>query len=357
MMTRVLAHNGDSGIDTLNLVAKRQNSFGHYLNKHTLMKRFLYLLLITLLVHTVAFAQDSLRLEIEFEGFKGKDKLRFSLNGENYQLTPNPPVKKMSFQLDGPQVASFIFKNRFKNVWVENGSIKIFIPKSGFPKGITVKGSKSADLWKNLIEADAKDKVAIIDENISHPAIQSYMASASSSLPEEDKERLLKQMPKPVYDFSKYAIRFIKVDNKTKIKEGDQLMDFEGRTIDQTIINTKSLRGKFVLLDFTSTGCGYCWLDYPDMIEMAGQHNNLQILTFNQDYAQEAWQKIADRNKLIFPWPILWEAENKREIFTKYGIKSWPSFVLISPDGKVLESWSGARIKKLKNTILKYVVE
>lgn len=321
------------------------------------MKRFLYLLLVTLLVNSATLAQDSLRLEIEIEGFKEKDILRFSLNGETYQLTPNPPVKKISFQLDEPQVALFHFKNKVKRVFVENGSIKIFVPKSGFPKGITVKGSQSEDLWKSLMAADVSDKISIIEKNIDHPVIEYLMKNGGNGLPKEAKERLLSKMPKTVNNMSKYNLGFIKVDSKTKIREGDQIMDFEGRTIDQKIIYTKAYRGKFLLLDFASTGCGPCWADYPEMIELTKQFKDLQILTFNQDYLHEAWQKIADRNKLTFPWPILWEADNKREIFSKYGVKSWPSFALISPDGKVLESWSGGRIKKLKNTILKYVVE
>lgn len=308
-----------------------------------------------LFIPSALIAQDSLRLEITLENFKEKDKLLFYINEEAYQLIPNPPVKNLTLKLKEPQVVRFVFNSRVKSLWVENGNIQIFVPKSNFPKGVTIKGSKSADVWNSLLEDDVSSKISIIEKNIDNPVIEYFMKNRGNSLPKEEKERLLSKMSTEVSKMSKYNLGFINVNNKSRVKRGDAMMDFEARTIDKKIINTESYRGKYLLLDFASTGCGPCWTEYPDMITLSDQYEDLRIITFNQDYLHQTWGKIAERNQLNFPWPILWEAENKREVFERYGVKSWPTFALISPEGVVIETWSGARINKLKTILSKYI--
>jgi thiol-disulfide isomerase/thioredoxin len=100
------------------------------------------------------------------------------------------------------------------------------------------------------------------------------------------------------------------------------------------------LRGKFVLLDFWFVGCGPCHGDFPSVklvhelykskgVVVIGVHNN-----FNTPEAVR--EHVA---KIGLPFPVAVDHPDGRTVarFEPHGIpESYPDYVLISPEGKVL---------------------
>ena len=78
-------------------------------------------------------------------------------------------------------------------------------------------------------------------------------------------------------------------------------------------------------------------------------------MTYNQDFSIKGWEKQAERLNINIEWPVLWESENKAEVFSKYGVDGWPYFFLISPEGKVLEAWFGSRKGRLVSALKKHI--
>jgi hypothetical protein len=55
------------------------------------------------------------------------------------------------------------------------------------------------------------------------------------------------------------------------------------------------------------------------------------------------------------PWPVLWKGDNKLEIFERYNVEGWPLHFLISPEGKVIDTWYGSGGNRLAKKLGKQI--
>lgn len=301
-------------------------------------------------------AQDSLRLTLDLDGFNTKDEVYLILGDTAYKIDTSQDSFQLNRSIKEPRMAMIRFKSRAQTFWVENGEITVEVPKRGFIGGVKVSGSSSQSLWEEILKAPKDERAKILEENIDTKMAQSYLSSRSNKLFPEDQERLLAMSNPKTNDLAKYSISLLGLDVSERLKEGDPMMDFIASTIDDQQTSTEDLRGKFILLDFAGTGCGWCWVEYPNMVESLEKYENLEVLTINQDFAHEQWQKRADQKNIKLPWPVLWKAENKKEILAKYGIQVLPTHYLISPEGIILERWQGAKDNKLERALEKHKV-
>ena len=319
------------------------------------MKKTLTLLAFCLLSFNLT-AQDSLRLTFKLDGFKTKDQLSISFSEGQFLLPTEKEEVTIVRKLVGPESMAIIYKSRFKSLWIDNNDITVTISKSGFKNGIDVQGSPAEDLWQQIVKAPKEERAKILEENIKTKMAQSYLASSSDRLLPEDQKRLLAMSNPKTNDLAKYNISLLGLDVSERLKEGDPMMDFIASTIDDQQTSTEDLRGKYILLDFAGTGCGWCWVEYPNMVKSLEKYENLQVLTINEDFSHERWRKMAEQRDINLPWPVLWKAENKKEIFAKYGIQVLPTHYLISPEGIILERWQGEKDNKLERALEKHKV-
>lgn len=313
--------------------------------------------LVLILISSSIYAQDSLRLTFKLDGFKEKDRLTISLSEGGYRIPTDKKELTITRKLKSPESVAIIYKSRVQSFWIDNNDIEVTISKSNFKKGIEVKGSPSEELWQLIISSPKEKRAQILAKYIDGEVAQSYLAGNSNALLPEDKERLLAMSGSETVDYAKYNVSLLGLDTKGKLKAGDPMMDFSASTIDNESISTENLRGKYILLDFAGTGCGWCWITYPQMAKTLVQYKNLQVLTINQDYAHEKWQKIADNKQVDLPWPVLWKSENKQEIFETYGVQVLPTYYLISPEGMILERWQGGKDERIERLLEKHGIE
>jgi thiol-disulfide isomerase/thioredoxin len=108
-------------------------------------------------------------------------------------------------------------------------------------------------------------------------------------------------------------------------------------------------KGKFILLDFWSFGCGPCHASVPEMKEIsAALKDSLAVVSLTSDN-KEMWKKASDYFKMT--WNNLSDGKETRGIYAKYGVEGIPNYVLISPDGIVKDSWMGYSKGSLKAKI------
>lgn len=316
-----------------------------------------FYLIFTLIITSVIGlkAQDSLKLTFKLDGFREKDKLTVGFSEGQFTLPTNKAELTITRKLNSPEMMSIFYKSRYQSFWIDNVNMEVYIPKSGFVGGVASKGSSSQAIWDSLLAASQKEKAQILEENIDSKVALSYLSERSNELLATDRERLLSMVPIEVKEQANYGLSGISIDKKSKVKENDQIVDFTGKDANGKAFSTKDFRGEYLLLDFAATGCGPCWMGYPDLIEIQKKYSTLNIITFNQDFSIEAWEKQAERRNIEIEWPVLWVAENKREIFEKYGIDGWPYFFLISPEGKVLDTWFGSRKGRLESALKKHL--
>jgi thiol-disulfide isomerase/thioredoxin len=316
-----------------------------------------YPLLFTLLIISLTnlAAQDSLRLTIKLDGFKDKDELSIAFSEGQFNFPTDKEDITIVRKLNEPELMSFFYKNKYQSFWIDNTDMEVYIPKSGFSGGLVAKGSPSQALWNSILEAPQEKKASILEENIDNKVTHTYLATNSNALLPTDRERLLTMVPEDISDQAKYSLSGLDIDRKTKIKENDMIFDFTAKDADGNEFSTTDYRGEYLLLDFAATGCGWCWIGYPDLIEIKKEYPSLKVITYNEDFSKEGWSKQAERLKLNIDWPVLWEADDKREVFVKYGIDGWPYFFLISPEGEVLEAWFGSRKGRLVSALKKHI--
>ena len=106
--------------------------------------------------------------------------------------------------------------------------------------------------------------------------------------------------------------------------------------------NTKSLSdysGKYILLDFWSRGCGPCIMALPEMKEVSETYcDNLTIISISLD-ADVVWKEALSSHDM--PWVNIRDPKGYGGLAANYGVNAIPNYVIISPEGKIIDKWEG----------------
>lgn len=145
---------------------------------------------------------------------------------------------------------------------------------------------------------------------------------------------------------------------ESKIQIGEEIPDFEVTSIENGEVkySKKSMLGKIYLIDFWATWCGPC------VGEMENLHNvyknfkdkGFEILSLSLD--AKANDVIKFRNgQWKMPWlnSFIGNAEG-RKVADKFEVIGIPKPLLISAEGKILETEGTLRGNSLENTLKKY---
>ena len=140
---------------------------------------------------------------------------------------------------------------------------------------------------------------------------------------------------------SKYA-NVLKVYLKETIsKPGEPFQDFEGQNPAGENVKFSEALGTYTLLDFTAAYCMPCIESVDELKELENNYKDaLKIVSFSGDKNKETWLKALERDET--GWLSLWDGKGMYgETPIKYGVQGIPSFVLIGPEGIILDKWTG----------------
>jgi thiol-disulfide isomerase/thioredoxin len=127
-------------------------------------------------------------------------------------------------------------------------------------------------------------------------------------------------------------------------------------TLDGGRIQLRELAGKVVLLDFWATWCPPCRESLPGLKQLYAslREEPFELISISADQ---------DRAKLAYfvktslmGWPQVWD--DKQLLITTFGVRAFPTYILIDPQGKiVLEAtgWSPRLEKKIRAEVGKVV--
>lgn len=106
------------------------------------------------------------------------------------------------------------------------------------------------------------------------------------------------------------------------------LKDIEGNEV-----NLSDFRGKWVILDFWGSWCGWCIKGFPELKEIYAQHkDNLVIIGIDNGDSEEAWKAAVAKYEL--PWVNVYNPEGST-VAKDYMVSAFPTKVLVNPDGKI----------------------
>ncbi len=137
------------------------------------------------------------------------------------------------------------------------------------------------------------------------------------------------------------------------VKEGDDMADTDLFDLDGNIHHLADFKGKYMLLDFWSSGCGPCIMALPEMKEIQEQYKDrLTIVSLSSD-TKNRWKTASAQHEMT--WQNLSDLKQNAGLSAVYDVNGIPNYVLISPEGKIMKMWSGYGKGSLKLKMRRYL--
>lgn len=119
----------------------------------------------------------------------------------------------------------------------------------------------------------------------------------------------------------------------------------------------EDLRGSFVLIDFWTYCCINCMHVVTDLKMLEERYPELVVIgvhsaKFENEMRVESIEKAIMRYGIEHPVVV----DSGQTLWRTYGIRAWPSFVLIAPDGEILGRTSGEGIFSILVPIMEQLI-
>ena len=101
----------------------------------------------------------------------------------------------------------------------------------------------------------------------------------------------------------------------------------------------EDFRGQYVLLDFWFIGCGPCERDFPNLKlaqELYGDQGFTVLSVHTSSQTPENVKQYSDARGLEYPLVVDSPSEEILNAYKEAGVRGFPSYILVGPDGKIL---------------------
>ena len=111
--------------------------------------------------------------------------------------------------------------------------------------------------------------------------------------------------------------------------------DFEAKDINGKTYSLKDFKGKYLYIDMWATWCGPCKREMPYLkeLEKKMEGKNITFLGLSTDEDKAAWEKMVKSGELSGVQLLLGRGSQFQR---DYNIDGIPHFILIDPDGKII---------------------
>lgn len=177
-----------------------------------------------------------------------------------------------------------------------------------------------------------------------------------NDIPTDTVKAIFERYPKELKE-SKYG-NIIKVYLESGFKNiGDPYYDIEAFNQHDKEVQLSQLReeGKHLLINYTSAYCGHC-IRATDELKAVHQkyQNSLNLVSLSADPQKEDWLKSVERDGDL--WPSLWDGEGRySENAIHYNFSGTPTFLLIDPQGIIVDRWYGYNKGELTEGLEEYL--
>lgn len=227
-----------------------------------------------------------------------------------------------------------------KTIEFANGDPQLIL-KAYNNKGLALQQSAERKDQKKLQAAEAVFRQGLAMEGA--PAIMRYNLGVALLQMKRDEEGLaeLKQYVKdqPNGGYIEMARNMIKDPRRARENFAP---DFSFTSSEGEHIALEDLRGKVVLLDFWGTWCPPCVESVPELRNLHKKYtkegSNFVIIGISSDSDEEEWREFTVKNKMI--WPQYRDKDHR--ILRAFGIRAFPTYILIDHEGIVRFSSIGA---------------
>lgn len=124
-----------------------------------------------------------------------------------------------------------------------------------------------------------------------------------------------------------------------KIKEGAPAPEFTLKDINGKDFSLSSLKGKYVILDFWGSWCGWCIKGIPDLKKAYEKYKGqLEIVGIDCNDTEEKWKSAVEKHTL--PW-IHVRNEGNPDVTLLYGIEGFPTKIILDKEGNIVKTVVG----------------
>lgn len=135
------------------------------------------------------------------------------------------------------------------------------------------------------------------------------------------------------------------------VNVGDMIPDIE---LKDTLGNThclQELKGKYLLLDFWSSGCFPCIQSFPELKKISEEMmDSLEVVSISLD-GEKYWKEASAKHNIT--WHNWNDLLKDTGIFARFDAQAVPQYFLVSPDGKLIGKQTGYR----KGSLFEFIEE
>ena len=138
---------------------------------------------------------------------------------------------------------------------------------------------------------------------------------------------------------------------------GDRFVDFYASDLQGKSHQISDYTDKFILLDFWSMACLPCVLAAPALRELSDNYiNKLVVIGINLDSRKNFWEEATKRDSIT--WVNLSDGKGENAgAGHLYQINAVPTYILIDPQGIIVERWMGYKSGIFKEKLSKYFIQ
>lgn len=115
---------------------------------------------------------------------------------------------------------------------------------------------------------------------------------------------------------------------------GFTLPDLQGK-----MVSLSDFRGKWVVLDFWGSWCGWCVKGFPALKKAYEQYGDkIAVIGIDCNESEADWKAGVKKHEI--PWINLYNGNNAA-LYQAYGITGFPTKAIISPEGKLVDLTTG----------------
>jgi peroxiredoxin len=339
-------------------------------------------LLAVLLFSTISVSAQQFTIKANLTGFEEGTKF-FLLNPEAAQKRDSAYIHNGQVTFKGhvstPTLYMFGVDRTalYTNFWVENKELSITGDKQDF-SNLKVKGSaiqnigeevrlktlaqyqlrdslvrKAISAVEEKVSGDYWKQISAIDKVVNSIRIKTVIELAPSivtmselyylrsNLPKDSLRLLFNRFPAELQhtNYGNVINKYLTTDD---VKIGSRFIDISGKDLNGKEVKLSDFKGKVILLDFWSSGCGPCRMN---MKQLVGSYNKykargFEIVSFSIDTDIKYWKRASEQDSVL--WTNISDLRGSYSLqAAAYKVQGIPQAFLIDKNGIIVEVING----------------